>query len=94
MDWPRLREYGRAVHAAFIAALDDLTAELLDRPIDMTRADLGMWQGRDMIALHGWSHVHIHGGEIAVLKGLQGGVGWAETEGFRNPRPFGRAGDA
>ena len=28
-------------------------------------------------------HPHIHGGEIAVLKGLQGAIGWAESEAFR-----------
>ncbi len=25
---------------------------------------------------------------IPVLKGLQGGIGWAQTEGFANPAPF------
>jgi hypothetical protein len=30
------------------------------------------------------AHTHtIHGGEIAVLKGLQGSIGWAESEAFR-----------
>ena len=27
-------------------------------------------------------HPHIHGGEIAGLKGLQGGIGWAESDEF------------
>ena len=41
-----------------------------------------MWSGRDLYELHGFNHVHIHGGEIAVLKGLQGLVGWQEPDEF------------
>ena len=37
-------------------------------PVDMTRAGLGMWQGRDLFELHGFEHPQMHGGEIAVLK--------------------------
>ena len=33
-------------------------------------------KGVDFIALHGWTHVRMHGGEIACLKGLQGGEGY------------------
>lgn len=49
---------------------------------DMTRTGLGMWQGRDLYELHGHGHLHIHGGEIALLKGLQGATGWTESEAF------------
>jgi hypothetical protein len=35
-----------------------------------------------MVELHGVDHPRIHGGEIACLKGLQGGVGWSESEAF------------
>jgi hypothetical protein len=66
-----------------VASLDALRDEQLDLPVDMTRAGLGMWQGRDLYELHGFAHPHIHGGEIALLKGLQGGIGWAESEAFR-----------
>jgi DinB superfamily len=83
VDWEVLREYGRAVHTAFLGSLDELTDEQLDLPVDMTRSGLGVWQGRDLIELHGYGHPHIHGGEIAVLKGLQGGIGWVEPEEFR-----------
>jgi hypothetical protein len=68
-------DYGGAVHAAFIDSLADLTHDHLDKRADMRRTGLGVWQGRD-IELHGYSHAHVHGGEIAVLKGLQGAVGW------------------
>jgi hypothetical protein len=64
-------------------SLDELTDEQLDLPVDMTRAGLGMWQGRDLYELHGSDHPHIHGGEIAVLKCLLGALGWAESEVFR-----------
>ena len=82
VDWATLREYGRAVHTAFIGSLDDLTENHLDMPVDMTRSGLGMWEGRDLYELHGSNHPRIHGGEIACLKGLQGGVGWAEPGEF------------
>jgi hypothetical protein len=75
VDWDRLRNYGRAVHAAFLDSLDELTDEHLSMPVDMTRAGLGMWQGRDLLELHGTDHPRIHGGEIASLKGIQGGIG-------------------
>jgi hypothetical protein len=83
VDWAVLRAYGRAVHAAFALTLDDLTPDQLDQPVDMTRAGLGMWPGRELYCLHGFEHVRIHGGEIACLKGMQGGVGWAESDAFR-----------
>ncbi len=49
----------------------------------MTRVGLGIWAGRDLYELHGINHVYIHGGEIAVLKGLHGGVVWAESDTWR-----------
>jgi hypothetical protein len=52
-------------------------------PVDMTRAGLGVWEGRDLLDLHGVNHPYIHGGEIACLKGLQGGAGWQESDAFR-----------
>ena len=88
VDWELLREYGRAVHEAFLDALDDLTDGHLEMPVDMTRSGLGMWKGRDMCELHGSNHPHIHGGEIACLNGLQGSIGWAESEAFRAPAAF------
>lgn len=82
VEWDVLREYGRAVHSALVDSLAEMTQEQLDMSVDMTRAGLGMWQGRDLFELHGYAHPHIHGGEIAVLKGLQGS-GWAESDAFR-----------
>jgi DinB superfamily len=83
VDWELLRRYGGSVRAWFIESLGELTDAQLEMPVDMTRAGLGMWAGRDLVELHGYSHPHVHGGEIAVLKGLQGGVGYAESDAFR-----------
>lgn len=88
VEWGKLREYGRAVHHAFLESLESLTAEQLDQPVDMSRSGLGTWQGRDLYELHGSNHPHIHGGEIAALKGLQGGTGWDQSNRFANPEPF------
>ncbi len=82
--WDVLRQYGRAVHEGFVESLDDLTERQLVLAVDMTRAGLGRWQGRDLYELHGYGHPHIHGGGIAVLKGLQVGIGWVESEAFRS----------
>jgi hypothetical protein len=83
VNWDRLRSYGRSVQAAFVDSLDELTNEHLAMPVDMTRAGLGTWQGRDLVELHGINHTRIHGGEIGCLKGLQGGIGFAESDAFR-----------
>jgi hypothetical protein len=79
VDWSALRDYGRAV----AATIGTPSVADLERPVDMTRVGLGMWRGRDLYELHGFNHVYIHGGEIAVLKGLQGGVGYNEPDEFR-----------
>jgi hypothetical protein len=83
VDWDALREYGRDVHTTFVESLEELTDEQLNMAVDMTRSGLGIWQGRDLFELHGHGHPQIHGGEIAVLKGLQDAIGWAESEDFR-----------
>ena len=71
------------MHGALVESLEELTDEQLNDQVDMTRAGLGMWEGRDLFELHGSNHVLLHAGEIACLKGLQGGVGWAESDAFR-----------
>ena len=78
LDWALLRSYGRAVHAALLDAVAALSPEHLSATVDMTRSGLGMWTGLDILALHGWGHVRIHGGEIVVLKGLQGAIGYSQ----------------
>jgi len=53
-----------------------LSADDLERPVDMSRSGLGTWMGRDLLVLHGFRHIYLHGGEIACLKGLQGAKGY------------------
>lgn len=77
VDWHRLRDYGRAVRECVERHVDSLTPEGLERRVDMTAHGLGIWKGLDIVDLHGQHHVRIHGGEIACLKGLQGGQGYA-----------------
>jgi hypothetical protein len=76
VQWERLHEYGRAVHEWLARSLDDLSADDLERPVDMSRSGLGTWMGRDLLVLHGFRHIYLHGGEIACLKGLQGAKGY------------------
>jgi DinB superfamily len=83
VDWEVLRRYGRAVQTAILGTVDRLTEAQLDMRVDMSRAGLGIWQGRDLVELHGIDHPMQHGAEIAVLKGLQGGVGHVESDAFR-----------
>jgi hypothetical protein len=71
------------VHASILETVAQTTEEQLEMPVDMRRAGLGMWQGRDIVELHWVDHPLQHGGEIAVLKGMQGGVGHFESEAFR-----------
>jgi len=76
VDWARLREYGQAVREDVEEQVDALTPEDLEQRVDMRAYDLGIWQGLDIIDLHGQHHMRIHGAEIACLKGLQGALGY------------------
>jgi hypothetical protein len=64
------------VYGGTFELLEGLTGDDLERPVDMSRAGLGLWTARDLYVLHGWRHVYMHGGEIACLKGLQGAKGY------------------
>ncbi len=77
INWDLLRGYGRAVRRSVEGSLDSLSEAELEVPVDMTTFGLGAWKGLDLYNLHGVNHVRIHGGEIAALKGVQGGRGWA-----------------
>jgi hypothetical protein len=90
VEWGILRAYARDVHAWLLASLDRLTEADLQMPVDMTLspggAGLGRWKGIDIYFLHGCGHIYIHGGEIACLKGIQGGQGY--VGGFRPEELF------
>jgi hypothetical protein len=84
VDWKALRSYGRDVQACVERNLQTLSAVELERPVDMTQAGLGWWKALDLYNLHGINHIRIHGGEIACLKGLQGGRGWSHGPVYRD----------
>jgi hypothetical protein len=50
---------------------------------DTTGKSMGIWTGIDVWSLHGWTHVHMHGGEIACVKGLQNLEGYRYVSGGR-----------
>lgn len=72
----RLHAYGRSAGSWLVGTLPDLTDEVLDREVDMSRVGLGTWTARRLYGLHGVHHVYMHGGEIACLEGLQGAKGY------------------
>jgi hypothetical protein len=80
-DWSELRAYGRAVHDQTLRLVDELRDEELQRSFQMMPKELGVWKGIDVYLLHGSMHVRMHGGELACLKGLQGGDGYPPRPG-------------
>lgn len=96
IDWATLHAYGRAVSACVERLFDELTDADLEREFEMRAyapekpgqprefKSLGTWRGLGIYTLHGIGHVVMHGGEIACLKGLQGGRGYLD---FSFPYP-------
>ena len=76
IDWSAFREYAREVQRCVEGYFDALSTAELERSVDMSEWGLGTWKGLDIYNLHGVNHIYLHGGEIACLKGLQGGRGW------------------
>jgi hypothetical protein len=74
--WALLREYGREVHRQVVQQVGSVTVADLEREFQMMPESHGTWKGIDVYTLHGGSHVWMHGGEIACLKGLQGAQGY------------------
>jgi hypothetical protein len=72
IDWPALREYGRAMSAFMVEWVDALTEDDLRRRVQMGAMAGGVWDGIEVVRLTAGRHVWMHGGEIACLKGLQG----------------------
>ena len=75
VDWEAFRRYAREVHGCVEGYLDSLSTAELERRVDMSARGLGIWKGLDVYNVHGIYHPRLHGGEIACLKGLQGGHG-------------------
>ena len=75
LDWDAFRRYAREVHRCVERYLASLSTAELERRVDMSARGLGIWKGLDVYNVHGIYHPRLHGGEIACLKGLQGGHG-------------------
>src|SRR5262245_28875814 len=75
VDLPALRRYAEAVYEETDRYLATLPDEELEREIDLTAIGFGRpaaaWVVANML-----QNVALHCGEIAVLKGLQGGAGY------------------
>jgi len=76
-DMDAFRSYARATFDATEEYFASLSDEQLRQPVDLTLLDLGT-QDISWILSIIVGHVFDHGGEIAVLKGLQG------LQGYRN----------
>jgi hypothetical protein len=76
IDLPQLREYVQAVFKSTEDYVAGLTAEGLDREIDLTSAGLGKMSLGAFITMTSVIHPSNHIGEISCLKGLQGAKGY------------------
>lgn len=75
VDLPALHEYAQVVYANTEAYLSSLSAEDLNRPLDLTAAGLGEHTVASLLTTI-LANVNWHCGEIACLKGLQGAKGY------------------
>src|SRR3990167_5407436 len=75
LDLVALRRYGQAVYAASDAYLASLTADALDRKIDLSRFGVGE-QTAVFVLPALLANASMHTGEISCLKGLQGTKGY------------------
>lgn len=80
--WEELHAYGREVERCVGELVDSVAMADLERSFEMKATkdgepiSLGTWKGIDIYHLHGWTHITMHGGEIACLKGILGGEGY------------------
>jgi hypothetical protein len=64
------------IHRFVIDTVKKLTDDVLNTRTDLSTTDIAVWHGIDIIRLTVGHHVRMHGGEIAVIKGLQGAKGY------------------
>lgn len=76
VDLLAAREYAAAVYAATDEYLAGLEPGDLDQPVDLSQWGMEDWSLGDFILSFGLCHVRDMMGEVAVLKGLQGGKGY------------------
>ncbi len=76
IDLEAFRRYMKAVFARSEEVVAGLTAQDLEREIDLTEMGMGIKTGHQVLAELIVSHLNNMIGEIAVLKGLQGAQGY------------------
>ena len=76
IDLPGLREYVRAVYEKTHAYLGSLSPGDLTREVDLTSLGGGKQPVEWVLSVTITAHANMHHGEIACLKGLQGGKGY------------------
>ena len=76
IDLPQLRADGQAVFKNTEEYVAGLTAEELDRELDLTNAGFGKMSLAAFITMTSVIHPSNHIGEISCLKGLQGAKGY------------------
>ena len=76
VDLGTLREYAKAVYAASDEYVASLNADELARELDLSGFQMGKQTVAWVLGTIMVSHVNIHCGEVACLKGLQGAKGY------------------
>lgn len=79
IDLDALRSYAAQVYAAtdnFLASVDDT---ILEEAVDLSEVGMGILNGAAALFL-AYGNGTLHIGEISVIKGLQGKVGYPEAE--------------
>jgi hypothetical protein len=76
IDLPALKEYAQAVYTGTSDYLSSLSADDLDRPVDLSNIGLGKQHVAFVLTTMIDWHIDAHCGEISCLKGLQGAKGY------------------
>ena len=76
VDLAQLREYAQAVYKQTDGWLASLSADDLDKPLDMSRFGMGEQPMSSLVGGIVLQHINNHLGEISCLKGLQGAKGY------------------
>ncbi|MGA7669742.1 MAG: DinB family protein [Nitrolancea sp.] len=75
VDLAQLREYAQAVYGKTMGILSSMSAEDLDRPVDLSMLGMGQQNVGVLLGLLA-SHAAMHTGEISNSKGVQGLKGY------------------
>lgn len=77
VDLEATKAYAEAVYSACLETLSAMSADDLEKTVDLSSIGLGVMSTAAVISLAGVTHIHDVIGEIAAVKGLQGAQGFA-----------------